>query len=169
MFVWTVSSCLAQIVLTPTSVSEDFKFNHNHYKFFNSYWCLPSFIFHSFITVVIGQCNLSSQLNPPITELITITIATTTYPKKNSAIFKMEEFLTKTIVSTGDICSKCICSFGNWNGYDLLVTGFCCHPILCVIILMINKSDSHFAVVWFCQSLISLQTKLDSTRSYCHY
>ena len=100
MFVWTVSSCLAQIVLTPTSVSEDFKFNHNHYKFFNSYWCLPSFIFHSFITVVIGQCNLSSQLNPPITELITITIATTTYPKKNKATSKMEEYLTKDIINT---------------------------------------------------------------------
>ena len=71
----------------------------------------------------------------------------------------MEEFLTKPIVATRDICSKCICSFGNWNGYDLLVTGFCCHPILCVIILMIYKSDSHFAVVWFCQSLISLQTE----------
>ena len=60
----------------------------------------------------------STQLNPPIIELIATTIATTTYPKKNKAISKMEKYLTKDIVSTGDIFSRCICIFGNWNGYD---------------------------------------------------
>ena len=53
-----------------------------------------------------------------IKEIIKITIATTIYPKKNWEIFKMEEFLTKYTVSTGDICLRCICFFGNWNGYD---------------------------------------------------
>ena len=36
----------------------------------------------------------STQLNPPITDLITITIATTIYPKKTWRISKMEEVLT---------------------------------------------------------------------------
>ena len=44
-----------------------------------------------------------------------------------------------------------------------------CRPILSVIILVINKSDSHFAVVRLCYSLVWLQTELDSTRSYYHY
>ena len=35
--------------------------------------------------------------------MIEIIIATTTYPKKNWGISKMEEFLTEEIVSTGDI------------------------------------------------------------------
>ena len=34
--------------------------------------------------------------------MIEIIIATTTYPKKNWGISKMEEFLTEEIVSTGD-------------------------------------------------------------------
>ena len=48
-------------------------------------------------TPTIGQLQLkkhyakSAQLNPPITELITITIATTTYPKNEKwGISKME-------------------------------------------------------------------------------
>ena len=49
---------------------------------------------------------MSTQLNLPITELITITIATTTYPKKKRG--KIEEYLTKDIVSTRDICPRCI-------------------------------------------------------------
>ena len=44
-----------------------------------------------------------------------------------------------------------------------------CYPILSVIILVINKSDSHLAIVWFCWSLVWLQTELDSTLSYYHY
>ena len=77
---------------------------HSHYNFFKCIWCISCFIFHlSFCTVVIGQCNwivgcdwtpeighmkqpliLSPlmQLNLPITELITITIETITYPEK---------------------------------------------------------------------------------------
>ena len=37
-----------------------------------------------------------------------------------------------------------------------------CHPILSVIILMINKSDSHESLEW-------LQTELNSTRCYRYY
>ena len=70
--------------------------------------CISCFIFlQSFCTVEIGQCNLtvgcnrtpiigqlqlkkhytkSTQLNPPITELITITIATTTYLEKRKLV-----------------------------------------------------------------------------------
>ena len=43
-----------------------------------------------------------------------------------------------------------------------------CHPILSVIILVINKSDSHFMLIKFFSSLVWLQTKLDSTQSYYH-
>ena len=53
----------------------------------------------------------STQLNPPITKLIKITIATTTHPGKknvNWGISKMEEFLTLDIVFTRDVCPKCI-------------------------------------------------------------
>ena len=41
--------------------------------------------------------------------------------------------------------------------------------IMSVIILLINKLDTHFMVVRFCKSLVWLQTKLDSTQSYYHY
>ena len=50
-------------------------------------------------------------------------LATTTYPKKNWEISKMEEFLTEEIVSIGDIYFRCVCFFGNSSGYDKLVTG----------------------------------------------
>ena len=33
----------------------------------------------------------------------------------------------------------------------------------------LSTSDSRYAVVWFCLSLVWLQTKLDSTQSYYHY
>ena len=82
----------------------------------------------SFCTVVIGQCNrtvgrnrtpvigqlkqpIILQPNPPITELITITIATTTYPRRNCGISKMRKIFTLNFVSTGGICRKCICCF----------------------------------------------------------
>ena len=51
--------------------------------------------------------------------------------------------------------------------YDKLVTGTC--PILSLIILVINKSDSRLVVVRFCWSLVWLQIELDSTRSYHRY
>ena len=52
--------------------------------------------------------------------MIEIIIETTIYPKKNWGISKMEEFLTKEIVSTGDIrlgafvFSKIQMSMINW-------------------------------------------------------
>ena len=42
-------------------------------------------------------------------------------------------------------------------------------PIQSVIILAINKSNFRFPDVQFCQSLVWLQTQLDSTQSYYHY
>ena len=57
-------------------------------------------------TVKAANQTRSTQLNLPITEVITITIATTTYPKKKRG--KMEEYLTKDIVSTRDSCPRCI-------------------------------------------------------------
>ena len=54
-----------------------------------------------------ANCTQSTQLNPPITELIPITLVITTYRKKNWAS-KMKEFLALYIVSIGDICSRCI-------------------------------------------------------------
>ena len=67
---------------------------------------------------------MSTQLNPPVAELISITIATTTYPekkkkkKKHSGISNIEEFFTLPIVSNGGVRPKRISFFGNFNGYD---------------------------------------------------
>ena len=44
-----------------------------------------------------------------------------------------------------------------------------CHPIWCVIILVIKQIGLRQVVVWFCQSLVWLQTELDSTQSCYHY
>ena len=66
------------------------------------------FFRYSFCKVVIGQCNQTvgcnrtveatshtkyTQLNPPITELITITTATTTYRKRNVEFLKLRNFV----------------------------------------------------------------------------
>ena len=91
--------------------------------------CISCFIFlQSFCTVVIGQCNRtggcnrtptigqlplkkhhtkSAQLNPPITELITKAIVTTTYPEKRKlGNFKngviLEMFVQNVIVVCGN-------------------------------------------------------------------
>ena len=58
---------------------------------------------------------------------------------------------------------------GNCDFLWLIGNRTSCRPIQSVIILVINKSDSRFAVVRFCLSLIWLQTELDSTQSYYHY
>ena len=58
---------------------------------------------------------------------------------------------------------------GNCNFLWLIGNRTSCRPIQSVIILVINKSDSRFAVVWFCLLLVWLQTELDSTQSYYHY
>ena len=44
-----------------------------------------------------------------------------------------------------------------------------CHPIWCVIILVIKQIRLRQVVVWFCQSPVLLQTELDSTQSCYHY
>ena len=56
----------------------------------------------------------STQLNPFMTELTTITITITTYPEKN---WEISKFFALDIVPTRDVCPKCI-FFGNCNGYD---------------------------------------------------
>ena len=50
--------------------------------------------------------------------MIEIIIETTIYPKKSWGISKMEEFLTKEIVSTGDIRLGAFVFFENSNVYD---------------------------------------------------
>ena len=63
-------------------------------------------------TVEVVNHTKSTQPNPPITELNTITIAKATYPTKNLGISKMEKFFFNLdIVSTGDIRHKCINCF----------------------------------------------------------
>mgnify|MGYP006963835045 CR=1 FL=1 len=44
-----------------------------------------------------------------------------------------------------------------------------CHPILSIVMVMIDKLDSYFAVIWFCSLLAWLQTKLESSWSYYQY
>lgn len=111
--------------------------NHNHYNFLKCNWCMSCFIFHElFYTVVIGRwnrkggCNWtaiatnhtkSTQLNPPITKLTTITISATTYPKRKLGNFQNRGIFTSDALSTGDIFPKSISFFlffGNCNGYD---------------------------------------------------
>ena len=83
----------------------------------------------------------------------------------------MEEFFPLNTVSTGDFCPKCICFPLGVKLYQSWLIGnrTSCRQILSVIILVIDKSDSRFAVARFCQSLAWLQTELDYTRSYYHY
>ena len=54
-------------------------------------------------TVEAANHTISIQLNPPITELITITIAEKQLIQRKKSIFKMEEYLTKDIVYPGNI------------------------------------------------------------------
>ena len=113
---WTVfafSSCFWLNSINSNSLPFNCTFNHNHYNLLKCDWCISCFIFHlSLCIVVIGQysrtvgCNRTpvigqittnhtkfTQLNPPITELITITIATTTYPEKKKKKKKKEKKL----------------------------------------------------------------------------
>ena len=55
------------------------------------------------MTVEAANHTKSTQL---IYQSQKITIATATYPKNNWAVFILEEFLTKDIVSTEDICFR---------------------------------------------------------------
>ena len=78
-------------------------------------------------TVKAANQTMSTQLNLPITELITITIATTTYPKKKRG--KIEEYLTKDIVSTRDICPRCIFFFRKLKWLRLIRDRISCHSV----------------------------------------
>ena len=91
-------------------------------------------------TVQAANCIKFTQLNPPITESITIIIATTSYPKNKDRMenFQIKEFLTLNIVSTGDICSRCFVFFNKLYWLWLIGNRTWCHLILSIIILMIN-------------------------------
>ena len=78
-------------------------------------------------TVKAANQTRSTQLNLPITEVITITIATTTYPKKKRG--KMEEYLTKDIVSTRDSCPRCIFFFWKLKWLRLIRDRISCHSV----------------------------------------
>ena len=81
---------------------------------------LTALIFTNFfLRDVIGQYEVvnhtkSTQLNPSITELITITKYHSFEGKLG--VSRMDGLLTLEIF--GDICSRCVCFFGNCNGYD---------------------------------------------------
>ena len=62
------------------------------------------------------------------------------------------EFDTLDMVPTGDVWPKCI--FFPKIVTVMIVYDKSCRPILCVIILVIDKLNSRFAVVRFCLSLI---------------
>ena len=103
--------------------------------------------------------------------MITLTIATITYPKKNWGISKMEEFF----YFKHCLYRRCLFKMHFFGGGGELYQSWLignrtsCRQILSVIILVIDKSDSRFAVTRFCESLAWLQTELDYTRSYYHY
>ena len=80
-----------------------------------------------FSLIILKSCNSiveaadhikSTQLNSPITELIKITIATTTYPRKNWRISKMEEYFNFRHCFHRRYFSRCIFLFENSNGND---------------------------------------------------
>ena len=59
-------------------------------------------------TVEAANHTKSTQLNPLITVLITMTIARITYPEKKTwGISKIEGSFSLDIVSTADVCPKC--------------------------------------------------------------
>ena len=107
-------------------------------------------------TVEVVNHTKSTQPNPPITELNTITIATATYTKRELRNFQI--FFTLDIASAGDITPKCICCFLKLKRLWVIGNRTSCCSILPVIILVINKSDFRSAVVQFCLSLVWLQS-----------
>ena len=141
--------------------------------------CISCFIFlQSFRTVEIGQCNLtvgcnrttvigqsqmkkhhtrSTQLNPPITELITITIATTTYPEKRKLVnFKnWISFFLFHVVSTGDVCPKCNCCLRKFliTRYDYRPNWIPLDPItiinhkVAIYSIVIGLKNSHYPLI----------------------
>ena len=90
---------------------------------------------------VIRWLAVIGQLKQSITELITITIATTIYPKTKLRNFQMEILFLTLDVSTGYIWPKCIYSFRNLWLWLIGNRNSCC-SILSIIILVIDKLDS---------------------------
>ena len=71
-------------------------------------------------TVEAANHTKSTQFNPPITAVLIITIATTTYPEEKLGNVKMEEFFTLDIVFTRDtvFVLNVFVVFANCRGYD---------------------------------------------------
>ena len=93
-------------------------------------------------------CNLVNRMTSPEPNskpTLNIGIVHALLSKEKEGIYKLEELLTKDIVSTKDICSRCI--FFQLKWLPLIGNRTSCCPILSVIILVINKSDSHFAFI----------------------
>ena len=141
--------------------------------------CISCFIFlQSFCVVEIEQCNLtvgcnrtpiigqlqlkkhhtkSTQLNPPITELITITIATTTYLEKRKLVnFKNGViFFLFHVVSTGDVCPKCNCCLRKFliTRYDYRPNWIPLDPIMiinykvAIYSTVIGLKNSHYPLI----------------------
>ena len=65
--------------------------------------------------------------------LISITIATTTYPRKIEEFPKMEKSFTLDSVSTRDIWPKCICCLRKLQWLRLIDNRTCCRPITSMI------------------------------------
>ena len=76
----------------------------------------------------------STQRNSPITELITITIATITYPEKKLGNFQIVCFRH---CCTGDVCPKIF--FRKLLWFLLIGDRTSCHLILSEIIIVIDK------------------------------
>ena len=87
----------------------------------------------------------STQRNSPITELITITIATITYPEKKTG--KFPNFFALGIVPTGDVCPKNF--FRELLWFLLIGNRTSCHLILSEIIIVIDKWTSASRLSYF--------------------
>ena len=190
---WTVfafSSCFWLNSINSNSLPFNCTFNHNHYNLLKCDWCISCFIFHlSLCIVVIGQysrtvgCNRTpvigqittnhtkfTQLNPPITELITITIATTTYPekkkkkkekRKKKKTGKFPDFLLQTLSPLEMFVSN-VFSFSEiimvmiysllWEGHHLRHFG-----------LLAENFQMHFKFIPSVVKIVTSITKCDRT------
>ena len=70
-----------------------------------------------------ANLSKSTQPNPLVTELITITIPTTIYPKKIEEFPEWRIFLLKILSLPKIFDLNVFVVFGNCSSFDLLVTG----------------------------------------------
>ena len=98
----------------------------------------------------------SAQLNPPITELVTKTIATTTYPEKRKLVnLKNGVIFLFHVVSTGDVCPKCNCCLRKFliTRYDYRPNWIPLDPItiinhkVAIYSIVIGLKNSHYPLI----------------------